>query len=534
MLQSVQWSWRKGWCVCILGLIIGCTPREWGDKTFPDAETDPKFSRCTPHDTQDDFWRVSCDEPAPLEEKAAKPDPIFLQNVTMVVMAPTALGDVLKQLAEQVHATLYITPEVADHVVTFTAYDQPLLDVIEKLCLLSEARYVITGGCISIERDTPYMQHHRMPFLSMSRDAQHHVHISTAIHGRDDHRQGNGSDAALTTTTKSSFWDEVDSNLAILLRAEGSDQDPPRYTLNRHSGVISVHASQAKQRAVQEYVKVIEKSLDVQVLIEAKIIEVELSHEFRSGIDWDSLHKRWALSLNPLESMRSMPMSPTSSRNAFIMGRQGENLGSLVRLLESFGDVRTLSSPRLTIMNNQTALLRVAKNEVFFTVNYQNRAQRTKIDQDKDLILSQISSQMQTIPIGFVMTVQPSIHPETRKITMTLRPSLSRVSHMEMDPAVALMSQDRSIAGKEPIQSKVPVVEIREMDSVLTAQSGEIVMLGGLMQESLAQARAGVPGVSKVPLLGKLFQGRQDQHITTELVIFLKPRIVRSGKPSRV
>lgn len=185
--------------------------------------------------------------------------------------------------------------------------------------------------------------------------------------------------------------------------------------------------------------------------------------------------------------------------------------------MQRFGTVRTLSSPRVTVVQNQTAVLKVAENQVFFRLQFQ-----TQQSQQGGLSTTSVSSELNTVPVGVIITVQPAINLDTDRIALAVRPTVTRVVDFVADPAVA-------IASENSVESLIPVVSVQELDSVVTMASGQVLVMGGLMQNSVSATDSGVPGLSRVPLLGNLFKGRTDATAKRELVVFLKASIVEGS-----
>jgi len=209
------------------------------------------------------------------------------------------------------------------------------------------------------------------------------------------------------------------------------------------------------------------------------------------------------------------------------IGLQRKTFSGLLKEIEEFGASRTLSSPRLTVMNNQTAILKVAQNQVYFRLNY-----------DKQLNLAgnresiNVSSDIQTVPIGLVMSVQPSIDHDTGDIILSLRPTISRLTHSVSDPAVDIaFANARSQSTIQPKPSLIPVVEVREIDSILRLQSGEIAVLGGLMETRTTHGTAKPPFVGDFPLVNQLFGASADGDEIVELVILLRASIIEDAPP---
>jgi general secretion pathway protein D len=191
-------------------------------------------------------------------------------------------------------------------------------------------------------------------------------------------------------------------------------------------------------------------------------------------------------------------------------------------------------------MNNQSAVLKVAENYVYFKLT----ATVTSTPSTVGSAASQTatySSQIQTLPIGVVMTVQPSIDLDRDQVTLGLRPTVTAWPGTTVsDPAVALSlasacgSATTSACSQANINaaissSSVPVVDVREMDSMVTVPSGAVVVMGGLMQQTSNKLSSGVPGAEDAPVVGNLFKSTSDQTTLTELVIFLKATVIHGS-----
>jgi general secretion pathway protein D len=185
-----------------------------------------------------------------------------------------------------------------------------------------------------------------------------------------------------------------------------------------------------------------------------------------------------------------------------------------MRLLESFGDVRVLSSPKISVLNNQTAVLKVVDNLVYFTI----QAQTQQVANAPSL--TTFTTTLNSVPVGFILTLVPQIS-DADSVVLNLRPTISRKIGDVADPNPALAT-----AG---VTSLIPVIQTREMESVLRVQSGHVAVLGGLMQDSRSNIEDTIPGVNQIPGLGQLLEQRKDTNQKTELVIFLRPIVIRDA-----
>ena len=300
--------------------------------------------------------------------------------------------------------------------------------------------------------------------------------------------------------------------------------------VNAETGLIAVRATSRQHEKIQEFLDMVMSSAKRQVLIEATIIEVQLSDQYQQGINWSSLRTNATSGPNLTQgqvgttglpsgvSIGSTGASPgmfvfNYIRPDTIIG----NLAATIQLLESFGKVKVLSSPKISVLNNQTALLKVVDNRVYFTVTATTTAGSLGVAPT-----TTYTSELHTVPVGFVMSVTPQIA-DSDEVTLNVRPSISRIIGYVQDPNPALAN------AAVPVVSNVPVIQMREMESILKVASGQVAVMGGLMQDTVNNLKDMVPGIGKVPLIGDLFGYRNETSNKTELVIFMRPVVVRDA-----
>ncbi len=300
-----------------------------------------------------------------------------------------------------------------------------------------------------------------------------------------------------------------------------------QYSLNPQAGIITVFATQRQQRAVERYLRDVRASVTQQVLIEAKVLEVTLSDQYRAGVNWNAVFgpdgelgvsRNDNLNLSTNFARNVVPpdfADPTVSATWM----NGGDLSLAVQMVNEFGTVRTLSSPRLTVLNNQVAMLKVAKNQVFFELDV-TTTDATSTQAGK----TTVESQIKTVPVGIIVNVQPAVDPVSRRISLSLRPSITRITGFINDPGVAVTVAVAQANNPDTplISSPVPVIEIREMDSIVNLESGQTVVMGGLMQEEVQTTREGLPGFMDVPLLGQAAAQNVKENTVTELVVFIR------------
>jgi len=288
--------------------------------------------------------------------------------------------------------------------------------------------------------------------------------------------------------------------------------------VNPASGTISVLATEKQHALIQQHIDSITRSAGRQVLIEATIAEVTLSDSFQAGVDWSRLANSGGITFQQQMLAGALGTAPTFQVGYVNPTSPIGNVAAAVKLLSQFGNTRVLSSPKLMAMNNQTALLKVVDNIVYFHVQAQAAIVLTG---SAGASSPTFTTTAETVPVGVIMSLTPQIN-ENGQVTLSVRPTISRVLSFVNDPNPEL--------AKNGVVSKVPQIQTREMESVLQLVSGQTAILGGLMQDNSQYTRNAVPGASNPAVTGnflsELFGYRQDQTTKSELIIFLRPTVI--------
>ena len=293
--------------------------------------------------------------------------------------------------------------------------------------------------------------------------------------------------------------------------------------VNPVAGTVSVLATERQHDLIRQHIDTVVSSVQRQVMIEATIVEVRLSDAYQAGVDWSRL--RISGGLDIVQSLTgSIPAGGIDTRRDalagnlaapnFIVGYTNPtsrigNIAAAVKLLESFGNTKVLSSPKLMALNNQTALLKVVDNIVYFEVNSSTVQSQTQTN-------TSVNTTAKTVSVGVVMAVTPQIN-EDGRVTLTVRPSVSRVLRFVQDPNPLLV-----------VPNLVPEVQTREMESVLQVGTGQTAVLGGLMEDNIQRNRDQIPGADGLGALGEVFRFRDNTNTKRELVIFLRPTVINN------
>lgn len=294
---------------------------------------------------------------------------------------------------------------------------------------------------------------------------------------------------------------------------------------NPESGILSIRATARQHEKIQEFLDQVLSRVSRQVMIEATIAEVQLSNSYQQGIDW-SILPLGSAGFKLVQKVNGDISAPASSifelSNSNTVVKGVGLVSSSIKLLEAFGTVKVLSSPKLSVINNQTAVLKVIDNRVYFTI----KADITPGVSGAQPIVSYTTT-LNTVPVGFVMNVTPQISTNDT-VLLNIRPSVSRIVGTVPDPNPSLKAST-SNGFNSDIVSSIPVIRTREMESMIRVSNGNIAVMGGLMEDSLNNVDNTVPGLSSIPVVGNLFVNRNDERVKTELVVFLRPIVIQDS-----
>lgn len=283
--------------------------------------------------------------------------------------------------------------------------------------------------------------------------------------------------------------------------------DGRRLIINPMAGTITVSAFPAELDEIDSFIETFEASIQRQVLIEAKIVEVNLDRSFEFGIDWNALANAGTATI----SVRSTTTPRSTGNVEFTLSGGPGQITAVLNALETQGDVRVLSSPRVSALNNQRAVFDVTTGEIVF----QSRTTLIPNPGGGTTPISEITPQQ--VNVGIVLDVLPQIGADNT-VTMNIR------------PVVTSVARTASFTGPDGTTFQAPVIDTRETDTMARLRGNETIIIGGLMQTRRERIRSGVPGLRSIPLLGRLFTSYRDVERKAELVIFLTPTII-AGQP---
>ena len=479
--------------------------------------------------------------PQPVKQVPALPRPgqrKKLETYTVVVNQ-VPVRELLFSMARDANLNLDIGSDISGKI-TMNAIDQTLPKILDRIESQADITYSLEDGTIKVKKDKPYLHVYNINYLNISRSSGGKVSVSTEIGATSSGIQSGGSGGGgssgggdnkassdVENESINEFWTSITLNIGGILNQEIKASAGSRLNtgnniiVNRESGIIAVRATSKQHKSVRHFIDQVVGSAQRQVLIEVTIAEVQLSDNYQAGIDWSVVSETATgpsggtiLTKGGLQnviggSLGSAPFFQLATAGTI----NGNPLNITLKALETFGDVKVLSSPKVMTLNNQTAILKVVDNEVYFTTNVE--VDSGSVNQNSQIV---IDTDVNTVPVGIIMSVTPYID-EVDKVTLNIRPTISRIIKFVDDP--------NPLLAEAGVVSQIPVLQVREIETMLKVDNGETAVIGGLMQDQINKENRGIPILSSIPLLGALFSYAEEKFMKTELVIFIRPAVIK-------
>ncbi len=468
--------------------------------------------------------------PDPVQSAPVLPQPGLQQQPELysVVVQDVPVRELLFAMARDAGVNIDVHPGISG-TVSLNAIDQTLPQILQRIARQVDMRWTLDeNNGLMVEPDSAYLRSYRVDYVNVARAASTQMQVSSSIVSVGDGGSpgGSGSNNSVSTMSQSSsndFWPMLTSNLRAILGEGGAEEGGAEegtlsaIVANPASGIVTVRANEREHGEIQSFLDLIHSRSLSQVLIEATVVEVTLNDRYQAGVDWATFSRDNG-QINFIQSLTGLNLSETPTSMLSIDKRDGPDaIAVTMKLLSQFGDLKVLSSPKIMALNNQAAMLRVVDNKVYFQIEVEPGIPATPTTAATPPVYT---STVHTVPVGFVMNVTPQIG-DNDQVTLNVRPTISRIVRYVNDPSPALAE-----AG---VSNPVPEIQIREIESILKVFSGEIAVLGGLMQDSLETGTSGVPGLSRLPGIRNLFSYRDDTAVKTELIVFIRPVVVRQA-----
>jgi len=499
--------------------------------------------------------------PAPIQISTIlpKPKPTQRPETYSVVVNGVKVQELLFALARDAKLNIDVHAGITG-TVTLNAIEQTLPQLLSRISKQVDMRWELDGPNLIVMPDSPYLHTYRIDYVNMERTSTGTVGVSSQIGtgagttgagggAAGGTGGGNSSSTTVRNTSDNKFWATLEKNIKDILHetdkvlptggpsfqpraappgAAGASSVVPETTtpnisfreaaavmVNAEASLVIVRATSRQHEKIQEFLDQVLANAKRQVLIEATIAEVQLNNQYQQGIDWSALRVRGLTSLLVTETGRTsgLPSTPGFPSILTVNASRG-NISGILQLLESFGNVRVLSSPKISVLNNQTALLRVVDNIVYFNV------QVTVVPGNINALSTTATNTTPvTVPVGFVMNVTPQIS-DNDTILLNVKPTTTRLVKFVPDPNPIFTAPNVP-------QNLIPQLRMREMESLIKVNSGQIAVLGGLIKDSVNDIEDTIPIINSIPIIGSLFSSRNRNNTKTELVVFLRPIVVK-------
>ncbi len=366
--------------------------------------------------------------------------------ISINVSNETPVKDLLVEIGKLSDINLSIDPNISGNII-LKLKKKSINEVIQSIAYSANLRYSIDNDIIRIEQDLPYIQNYYIDFI----DIQNSSYLMI-----DDNNQMNK--VSNQSKERSDLWSSFEKGLSTIVNDINNDEF---FLFNKEAGVIVLNARKNMHKSVEEYVLQIKKLASYQVMIEAKVVEVQLNNQYPYGVD-----------LNDLCNI-SCSIENLNTKN-----------------LSKFGSSKVISSTKVDVVNNQQAMVSFIKDNVYFTSEIHN----------KDFI----ATKKNNVQVGIVLIMYPSINFDTNEVLINLNPTLSRINGYTRDPGIEYFAQ----RSKMKLNSNIPLLEVRKMNSTVKTKSGETRAISLLVENK-----------------GKIFNKKSEVK-NMETIIFLRATVV--------
>jgi len=493
------------------------------------------------------------------------PDPVYLPDIKPeteqhfdISVNDTPAHEFFMSLVKGTELNMVVHPDVSGNI-SISLNDVSLDDVLATARDVYGYRYRLSGNTYQVFPARMRTQIFTVDYLHIMRSGGSRTLVSSGQLGQNGSSNNSGntntttrgsrgggsggdedlgyvSGSVVKTISKSDFWDDLATSLNLIVGTE----EGRKVVIHPQTGLIVVHAMPQELRDVEDFLHSIEEIAHRLVIIEAKILEVTLNDNFQAGINWNALiefgddksilfghngagsvftegNSGLAGKLIPIGKAAQTAVFPTPALGGlFTINADLKDFNALIELLKVQGDVQVLSSPRISTVNNQKAIIKVGQDEYFVT------------DFSSDIETSAgIGNNVQTVDVtltpffsGIALDVIPQISNDG-SVILHIHPAISEVTEK---------NKEISITTEEKLSIPLALSTIRESDSIIRAKSGQVVILGGLMKDVVRDKESRTPFLGDIPGIGHMFRNINETTAKSELVILLRPIVINSDR----
>ena len=433
-----------------------------------------------------------------------------------LVMAGADARELFLSLARENDFNLVLSPEVSG-TVTMDVKEATAEELMDEVCGMLGCRAIFGGNTVRVAPEKRVTRVFPVDYLLTVRTGSGSLMASTSTSAGGGGGSAGGTSSGSPTATSESqstntviteergdFWAGLADEIGALLSPGNG-----KVVVNRTSGTVTVTDYTANVEQVERYLRMIEARVRTGVVIETKIMEVTLDDATKYGIDWTALPDLSSLSLSgSLAGGATAAQGLSTGSTAFQLGVAGSKFNAFLDAQAQAGNLNVLSAPKVSTLNNQKAIIRIGRQDIFF---------RAVVTPASTTSAAFTTYTPDSVTEGIILSVTPQVGQDGR-IMLAIHPSIT----VKVGEAVA------------PDKNTAPILDVRETNTVVTVADGQTVFIGGMMQERTQETVRSVPLLGDIPYLGALFRSNEQVKKKTELVILISPRVIRSGEGADV
>lgn len=540
-------------CLILLSLLISCNNTSLkSDIEIPKIPLPEKKPETPPSVTSKPDFRI----------ENPQINPLTLKRISINVRA-TPLRDVLLVVARDAGLNLILEKDVDPNIpITMVLRNVTLQDALDAVIKSTDYFYKIERNVLTISATDTKIFHLNIFPVHQTYTTEVGGDILGGVTGQltsSGGSTGSGGGGTVSTELKGNvskteksdesaykFWDSIEKALNSILTGKSSFQSattttttasapagqvtptnitqpsfqlPQEYfVINRLTGTVMVTATKRNMQKIEQYLNTIKTVMSRQVLIEAKVIEVSLSDSLKYGIDWSFLREwshgthNWSIGGSSTDFTSVIPStSPYTDLRFSLTTTAIKDFSVIIKALSQFGDARTLSNPRINIMNGQTSLLTVGRNFTFIS-----KAESNVTTAAGGTPVITYTVETSNLLSGLIIGIVPYID-DRGEISLTITPVISNL--------INIKEQTFGTTGAQTV-IQLPTVDLRELSTTVKVKDGEVLIIGGLIKREESLTENKTPILGDIPIIGTLFKGQDRTKSNTELVILIQPRII--------
>ena len=459
----------------------------------------------------------------------AKPSTCLSKNFSMKITDDVSLGDVLNQLSEMCDFSIvakdsYSKKELDEKVFGVNIRNMSLSEVFDLLLNEKNLSYEFANNVLKIS--SLQTRIFKIDYITSVREGtaitKASVDASPSEVGSSSSSDSSSSDIKnennlIRTTERFDFWEKLDAELKAILNNSSEHITAPDPIINQNAGLITVTATPSQLKRVEKYIAEMQRRLKKQVVIDVSIIAVDLNNEYKQGVDWSKFELGFNTYIGNPGSNTGSSASWTNKGNSLsdgfgrtlnIAANLNFSIDGMINFLETNGKAKVVSSPKVTTLNNQQALISVGDN-----INYRVQEQTDSGNSNSDRLTT--TYKQYSVFIGILLNLLPEVS-DNNKIMLRINPSLSSFKYAEDD------TRGQNTA----IREIAPDTVQKKLSTVVQVNSGDTIILGGLIGQTKNKQNTAVPLLADIPLIGNVFKSTRDGIRTTELIFVITPRVV--------